>query len=113
MKASMDRLPTCADCDVDTLDNGELYMVRDEIWAVAWHNRRLNCGCNNFSTVGGQCVFEFNDTSRQRCEACEILCIGCLEERLGRTLTRADFTDCRLNDPDKFRSARLRSRLER
>lgn len=95
----VDRLPKCADCEVDTFDNGEYYMVRDEVWAAAWAGRRVNCGCGALGTVGGfQCVFEFNEMSRRRCEACEVLCIGCLEQRLGRTLTRADFVDCRLND---------------
>jgi hypothetical protein len=27
-----------------------------------------------------------------------ILCVGCLEQRIGRTLTRADFTDVPVND---------------
>lgn len=31
----------------------------------------------------------------------EILCIGCLEQRLGRTLMDYDFTDARVNDPFK------------
>ena len=111
---TMDRLPKCADCDVDTFDTGEYYMVRDEVWAAAWAGRRLNCDCGAVDAVGGfQFVFEFNDTSRRRCKKCEVLCVGCLEHRLGRTLTRADFTDCRLNDPDEFTSARLRSRLEK
>jgi hypothetical protein len=26
------------------------------------------------------------------------LCVGCLEDRLGRQLTPADFTDCKMND---------------
>jgi hypothetical protein len=110
-----DRRPKCADCDVDTIDNGEFYSVHDEVWAAAWAGRRLNCDCDAFDTVGGlQLVFEFNDTSRRRCcQGREILCIGCLERRLGRTLTRADFTNCRINNPDEFiMSARLRSRLE-
>jgi hypothetical protein len=48
-------------------------------------------------------------------ERLHYLCIGCLELRLGRQLTGADFTDCPLNkmqakgdDPD---GARLRARL--
>jgi hypothetical protein len=41
-----------------------------------------------------------------------VLCIGCLEIRIGRRLTPADFTDCGANkDPDATRSARLRDRL--
>ena len=108
----MDCLPKCADCEVDTFDIGEYYMVRHDLWAVAWAGRRVNCDCGAIDTVdGSQCVFEFDDMSGRRCR--EVLCIGCLEHRLGRTLTRNDFTDCRLNAPNEFTSARLRSRLER
>jgi hypothetical protein len=110
----VDRLPKCADCDIDTLDTGEFYMVHNELWAAAWAGRRVNCDCGAIDTHGGlQRVFEFNEPRRRGCERCKFLCIGCLEQRLGRALTRADFVDCRLNDPDEFTSARLRSRLER
>jgi hypothetical protein len=40
-----------------------------------------------------------------------MLCVGCLEERIGRRLTPADFTDCPLNTNDRRSSKRLRSRL--
>jgi hypothetical protein len=39
-----------------------------------------------------------------------VLCIGCLEARLGRTLAREDFTDVPLNRP-LGSSARMRARL--
>ena len=48
------------------------------------------------------------------------LCIGCLETRLGRQLTREDFTDCPVNNPSladtpryafSYRTPRLVSRL--
>jgi hypothetical protein len=63
----------CADGGVDTLPTGwrhraEYYTVHDEIWAAAGM------------------PFE------------GFLCIGCLESRLGRTLTRADFDDAPVND---------------
>jgi hypothetical protein len=32
----------------------------------------------------------------------DILCIGCLEKRIGRTLCRADFEDVPINDPNEF-----------
>lgn len=45
----------------------------------------------------------------------EILCIGCLEKRIGRTLTACDFTDCPVNDLNDphwaDRSKRLLNRL--
>jgi len=48
-----------------------------------------------------------------------ILCIGCLEKRLSRTLCRDDFTDAPVNDPGFYRycsihvSNRLRDRWKR
>jgi hypothetical protein len=42
----------------------------------------------------------------------DLLCVGCLEDRLGRKLTPADFTDLPINTNPAFtRSARLRDRL--
>lgn len=41
-----------------------------------------------------------------------MLCIGCLEDRIGRRLTSADFTDYPINrDTTEYRSPRLRTRL--
>ena len=40
-----------------------------------------------------------------------MLCIGCLEIRLGRTLTSEDFTDASINRPYRNMSKRLASRL--
>jgi hypothetical protein len=41
-----------------------------------------------------------------------MLCIGCLERRLGRELAATDFDDAPVNrDPGDFRSRRLRARL--
>jgi hypothetical protein len=43
-----------------------------------------------------------------------MLCIGCLEARIGRNLAREDFTDSLLNtDPRLARSRRLEDRLGR
>ena len=73
----------CLDCGFDTRDLGEYYMVHDKLWHEAVPN------------VSGQ------------------LCIGCLENRLGRTLCKFDFTDCALNQlAIKYPySTRLLSRL--
>jgi hypothetical protein len=60
----------CNDCDVDTQDIGEWYMVKDEVWAAAWPKGSKR----------------------------EFLCIGCLETRLGRRLTSDDFTDATINE---------------
>ena len=43
-----------------------------------------------------------------------MICIGCLEHRLGRELTSGDFTAWPINtEPDRDRSPRLRDRLGR
>jgi hypothetical protein len=40
------------------------------------------------------------------------LCIGCVEQRLGRLLNASDFTDLPINNTEQFtRSLRLRDRL--
>jgi hypothetical protein len=80
--------PNCADCRWDTVCLGEWYMIHDEVWEQA---------CR-----------------REPKPVWEILCIGCLEERLGRALTADDFTDCRINDPTlPNTSSRLRDRMRK
>jgi hypothetical protein len=77
----------CTDCGYGTISD-EYYMVRNAVWERA---------------IGVTPIPNFDDT---------ILCIGCLERRIGRTLTRYDFTDCAINnDPEK--SERLRNRMKR
>lgn len=74
----------CLDCDDDTLDSGEYYMVLPSIWK----------GVTDEDERDG------------------MLCVGCLEERLGRTLTADDFTGCPLNASSAgSRSARLAARM--
>jgi hypothetical protein len=69
-------------------------MVRDEIWEQAWGGRRKSW---HGRTMGQ-----------------EILCVGCLEARIGRTLMACDFTDAPVNNPKtEFMSDRLRDRLQR
>ncbi len=84
---SKEDLMPCADCGIYTI-GGEYYMVRDDVWERASKQRKFR--------------FDF-------------LCIECLENRLGRTLTYDDFTDCPLNDLDFplrwRRSERLLHRL--
>lgn len=58
----------CVDCTRDTGRIGEYYMVHDDIW-------------NSVVTEGDG-----------------MLCITCLETRLGRELTKRDFTDVPLNN---------------
>lgn len=94
----MDNLPvvdfTCLDCKSDTDSDGlqEYYSVKDEIW---------------FSVVPPSTKWSPHNNG--------MLCIGCLEKRLGRELTRSDFIDCPLNDLEFpwTRSERLISRLSK
>jgi hypothetical protein len=85
-------LSLCTDCGVGTLTLGEYYMVKGDVWEQAWAGRRKPW----HGKVPGQ----------------EILCIGCLEQRIGRTLTTGDFTDAPVNDPTSPNiSDRFRNRL--
>ena len=58
----------CVDCKVNTIESREYYMVTNALW------KRAKIGPR-----GG------------------MLCIGCLEQRIGRKLASRDFTDCPLN----------------
>lgn len=72
----------CRDCSVDTSAIDEYYMVNNEVWESADADPEGH------------------------------LCVGCLERRLGRTLTASDFTDLPINTtPTSKRSPRLLSRL--
>lgn len=79
------RTDRCKDCRVNTLWIKEYYMVNDNVWISAGMHPQ----------VPG------------------MLCIGCLEHRLGRTLTRHDFNSYPINDDlnNDPRSARLVNRL--
>jgi hypothetical protein len=82
---------TCADCSAGTIRLGEWYDVHDAVWEAAWRGRR-----KWWHDIRGQAV----------------LCIGCLEQRLGRTLVASDFTAAPCNNPNKVNiSERLRVRL--
>jgi hypothetical protein len=61
----------CADCEIGTATIREMYIVRDDVWEQAWAGRRKPW----HGKIPGQ----------------EILCIGCLESRIGRTLVKSDF----------------------
>lgn len=71
----------CLDCKVHTGEINEYYTVHDEIWLLA---NPLDHG---------------------------MLCVGCLEERIGRVLTPADFPDYPVNHDFGNKSGRLSSRL--
>lgn len=77
----------CFDCSANTLHLDEFYMVHDEIWDSALPKNQRN----------------------------RMLCIGCLEKRIGRLLTPNDFTDAPINTPGAWpfvgQSERLLNRL--
>lgn len=78
----------CTDCGVDTLNipghefrRSEYYMLDSDVW---------------------EAVADEHD---------RYLCIGCLEQRMGRQLTPDDFQDVPINQPDHGKTERLISRL--
>jgi hypothetical protein len=74
----------CFDCGVDTLaTGGDWYMVHNHLWKLAWPNTDKASGRAKKKPLS------------------EILCLRCLERRLGRVVTRGDFTAAAIND--KFR----------
>lgn len=73
----------CVDCSVNTSEIDEYYMVQDRVWVGQAHMKK----------DGG------------------MLCLGCLETRIGRLLTPADFTHCPVNEGIFGRSERFLNRL--
>jgi hypothetical protein len=73
----------CWDCCTCTLCNDEYYMVDNELWALATED------------FGGD----------------GMLCIGCLEARIGDRLVASDFPDFPINRGVFPQSPRLRNRL--
>ena len=68
----------CMDCNVNTLEIDEYYMLQDNVWKLA---------------TGG---------------SDGMLCFDCLRGRLGRALRRDDFIDCLLNTGSEgFRFAKM------
>jgi hypothetical protein len=83
-------ISSCADCGVGCLTLGEYYMVCSNVWEQAWEGRR-----KPWHTLCGQ----------------QYLCVDRLEKRIGRSLTRHDFTDAPVNEIGPRQSVRLRDRL--
>ena len=63
----------CVDCGVDTISSHEYYMVHDSVWDQTGLDKH-----------GG------------------MLCVSCLEARIGRTLNYTDFTDALVNKSSFF-----------
>ena len=75
----------CADCGVHTITIGEYYRLDDALWTM-------------IAPLVGQ--------------PWSMLCIGCVEGRLGRRLVPADFPVVPCNDPSRSgMSVRLRARI--
>ena len=75
--------PYCVDCGVDTVKINEYYNVKDRVWELT-----------GLGPDDG------------------MLCIGCLEDRIGRKLQPEDFGYCLINwDRLYLRSARFHDRL--
>src|SRR5262249_48295438 len=87
----------CGGCGVDTGWDGlgEWFTLKTETWEQVWP------GTSNEKFLG------------ERTDLRYFLCIGCVEEKLGRKLTPNDFEpDNLLNRPQRGQSKRLRARLK-
>jgi hypothetical protein len=80
----------CCDCGLGCNEAREWYMVKPQVWKEAWAGRR-----KPWHELPGQSV----------------LCIGCLEQRIGRTLCADDFADTVLHDREGDISERMQQRL--
>lgn len=90
----------CEDCGIDTDKIGELYMVHNEIWDAVKGIVYL------VYDQDGVCIGRAG-------EGLGMLCVSCLETRMGRELTAADFTEAPINFPYTWgRSSRLLKRLK-
>lgn len=86
----------CTDCGTFTVRTdsrpSEWYVVHDHVWEAA------GMDANHIPEWGYGGEHHY-------------LCIGCLEQRLGRELTAADFTGAAVNEPGPGRTARLNNLL--
>jgi len=75
-------------------------MVRDDVWAAAGMPPMPDLSLDSFTRWQA-----YMDQGER------FLCVGCLEARLGRELTGADFTDAEVNEPGPQHTPRLNDRL--
>ncbi|TDZ94547.1 hypothetical protein CCUG60885_03048 [Mycobacteroides salmoniphilum] len=91
------------------LRDGSRIEYRWELFVSDW--RCLGCGLD-MSTVDEYYMLKNNVWAQANPDIDGHLCIACVEERLGRTLTAADFTDSPINTSTGKRSTpRLTDRL--
>lgn len=76
-------LHLCEDCELNVFEMREYYMIHDMVWGSVVRQEHQHI----------------------------LLCIGCIEARLGRTLTPADFTFCGVNVCANKKSMRLLDRM--
>jgi hypothetical protein len=95
----------CKDCAQDTVQLSEYYMVTDEIWVLAG----MPVDPITWDADDEDMVAEFGPPP----ETSGLLCIGCLEKRLGFELRPEHFTNARVNTKESpyLQSERLRARL--
>ena len=102
----------CIDCEVDTRTNGEYYHVRPQVWAAA-----LGEPFTGRQDTRGEWHYRGDEYARIQNRG--MLCIGCIETRLGRLLNKSDFSGASINwdDDDRpfrsFRSDRMKDRVTR
>lgn len=81
----------CCDCGTNTIEINEHYFLHHDLWAAAMAAAA---------------------PAKPNPHGTEMLCVGCVETRLGRPLTPADFfPDLPINGPDETRSDRLKDRM--
>lgn len=69
--------------------------------AVSTHSRMTN-GLWSVMRFGSRCGKDGARRGIARSPGAEILCVGCLEKRIGRELAKADFTEVPINSPDRY-----------
>jgi len=96
----------CIDCGVDTQKIDEYYIVHNWVWNEAMPMTPINAIYIEDGKVKTDVLLR---------QGKGMLCIGCLERRLRRKLTKKDFLDCPVNTDNKRwpKSKRLRKRMKR
>lgn len=70
----------CADCGVNTLEIEEYYVIKDNLWKEILEKDP-----------------QLSEEDRRKQGISTMLCIGCVEDRLGRKLNQDDFKEIRIN----------------
>lgn len=94
----------CKDCGLDTHEECEYYMIQHELWDSLLEKEEIIRTIPWYDREGSLIrMVHLNNV---------MLCVGCVEERLGRQLMPEDFTSCPVNDDKRnLRSRRLCNRM--